>query len=268
MKTHLIIVDPQNDFCDPQRGSLYVTGAEKDMQALAGFIDRRGDLLDEIHVTLDSHHTLHIAHPIFWKNSQGQHPTPFTTITRADVEAVRWMTSNPSWMERGLAYVRALEKNNRYQLMIWPPHCRIGTRGHSIFPCVSDALLAWEERRFAKVNFLMKGSNIFTEHYSAVVADVPDDADPSTRLNTAFLDTVSKADRILLSGEALSHCVANTVTDIANHFGEENLRKLVLLRDTSSNVTGCEALGENFITEMSKRGMRVRTTGEERIKDK
>ena len=262
MKTHLVIIDPQNDFCDPERGSLYVKGAEKDMQALAAFIDRHGDRLDEIHVTLDSHHTLHIAHPIFWKDSQGQHPAPFTTITRTDVEAGRWATTNPNWMERGLAYVRALEKNNRYQLMIWPPHCRIGTWGHSIFPCVSDALLAWEERRLAKVNFLMKGGNLFTEHYSAVVADVPDDADPATRLNTSFLDTVSKADRILVSGEALSHCVANTVTDMGNHFGEAIAKKLVLLRGTSSNVTGCEALGENFIASMSKRGMRVMTTDE------
>jgi hypothetical protein len=108
----------------------------------------------------------------------------------------------------------------------------------------------------------VKGSNIFTEHYSAVVADVPDDTDPTTMLNTLFLDTVKTADRILLSGEALSHCLANTVTDIANNFGEENVKKFVLLRDTASNVTGCEALGENFLKDMAKRGMRVMATGE------
>ncbi len=118
MNTHLIIIDPQNDFCDPKRGSLYVKGADKDMQALADFINRRGDLLDEIHVTLDSHQTVHVAHPIFWKNSQGEHPAPFATITRAEVEAGRWTTTNPRWMARGLAYVQGLEKNNRYQLMI------------------------------------------------------------------------------------------------------------------------------------------------------
>jgi nicotinamidase-related amidase len=262
MNTHLIIIDPQNDFCDPKRGALYVKGAEKDMQALAEFIARRGELLDKIHVTLDSHHTIHIAHPIFWKNSQGQHPAPFTTITRADVETGRWTTTNPRWMARGLAYVQALEKNNRYQLMIWPPHCRIGTWGHSIFPVLSDALVAWEEKFFGSVNFLMKGSNLFTEHYSAVVADVPDDADKSTRLNTRFIDTVKPADRILVSGEALSHCVANTVTDIANHFSKENVKKFVLLRNTSSNVTGREALGEHFLKDMVKRGMRVMTTDE------
>lgn len=158
MKTHLIVIDPQNDFCDPKRGALYVKGADRDMQALAEFIARRGDLLDEIHVTLDSHQTIHVAHPIFWKNSQGEHPAPFTTLTRAEVEAGRWTTTNPRWMARGLGYVQALEKNHRYELMIWPPHCRIGTWGHSIFPCVSDALLAWEEKYFGKVNFLVKAA--------------------------------------------------------------------------------------------------------------
>lgn len=262
MNTHLIIIDPQNDFCDPERGSLYVKGAERDMQALAEFINRRGDLLDEIHVTVDSHQTVHVAHPIFWKNSQGQHPAPFTTITRQDVEAGRWMTSNPHWMARGLAYVQTLEKNNRYQLRIWPPHCRIGTWGHSIFPCVSDALLAWEEKFFGKVDFLVKGSNIFTEQYSAVVADAPDEADESTRQNTLFIDTVKNADRILFAGEALSHCLANTVTDLADNFGEENVKKFILLRNTASSVPGCEVLGESFLNNMVRRGMRVMTTDE------
>lgn len=262
MNTHLVIIDPQNDFCDPNRGALYVKGAERDMQALADFITRRGNLLSEILVTLDSHQSIHIAHPIFWQNPQGQHPPPFTTITLADVQTGQWTTTKPGWLDRGLAYVEALEKNQRYQLMIWPPHCRIGTWGHSLFPCVSDALLAWEEKFFGRVNFIVNGKNPFTEHYSAVVADVPDDADPSTRLNTRFLDTVKTADRMLFAGEALSHCVANTVTDIAENLGRENVTKFILLRNTTSNVTGCEALGENFLASMGKRGMRVATTGE------
>lgn len=37
-KIHLLIIDPQNDFCSPD-GSLYVHGAEQDMQRLADFID-------------------------------------------------------------------------------------------------------------------------------------------------------------------------------------------------------------------------------------
>ena len=164
MSTHLITIDPQNDFCDPARGSLYVKGAENDMAALAEFITRRGDILDEIHTTLDSHSVLHVAHPIFWKDSNGQHPAPFKVISRKDVESGKWTTANPRWMKRGLVYVTALERNKRYALVIWPPHCLIGSWGHGIYPAVSDALIAWEEKYFARVNFLVKGSNIFTEH--------------------------------------------------------------------------------------------------------
>jgi nicotinamidase-related amidase len=163
-------------------------------------------------------------------------------------------------MAYGLKYVETLEKNKRYALVIWPPHCRIGTAGTGIFPIVSESLTAWEEKYFAKVNFLVKGSNILTEHYSAVQADVPSDDDESTKLNSAFIDTVKQADRIFISGEALSHCVAFTIQDVADCFGEENIKKFILLRNTTSSVTGFEAQGEEFIKNMVKRGMKVMDT--------
>ena len=65
---------------------------------------------------------------------------------------------------------------------------------------------------------------------------------------------------IYTSGEALSHCLASTMRDVAEAFGEENVKKFVLLRNTTSSVGGCEALGETFIKEMTKRGMKVMDT--------
>ena len=112
------------------------------------------------------------------------------------------------------------------------------------------------------VDFVTKGSNYKTEHYSAVQADVPDIEDTSTMLNTRFIGMLEKADEILISGEALSHCVANTIRDIANNFGEENIKKFILLEDASSNVTGFENLGEEFVKEMVSRGMKKTTTEE------
>jgi nicotinamidase-related amidase len=118
------------------------------------------------------------------------------------------------------------------------------------------------------VDFVTKGSNYKTEHYSAVQADVPDPADPDTMLNQRLIETLQRADIILLSGEALSHCVANTVRDIANNFGEDNIKKMVLLRDATSpvpNPPGPGApdfvkMGEDFIKEMVGRGMKVSST--------
>ena len=48
MNLQLVIVDPQNDFCD-SKGTLYVAGGEKDMERVAKMIDRLGGKLDDIH---------------------------------------------------------------------------------------------------------------------------------------------------------------------------------------------------------------------------
>jgi hypothetical protein len=104
-RTELLIIDPQIDFCDPA-GALYVPGAEHDMGRLAAMVRRLEGELADIHVTLDSHHPIHIAHPIFWKDAKGEHPAPFTTIAAADVADGRWTTSQPGMYRRALEYVR------------------------------------------------------------------------------------------------------------------------------------------------------------------
>ena len=115
------------------------------------------------------------------------------------------------------------------------------------------------------VDIITKGSNPFTEHYSAVQADVPDPEDPSTSLDIgegSLINILENVDLVALTGQALSHCLANTVTDIADNFGEDNIKKLVLIRDCTSSVTGFEQLGEDFITNMTKRGMQISTSTE------
>ncbi len=105
---------------------------------------------------------------------------------------------------------------------------------------IASALTEWE-KTFAIANYVVKGSNMWTEQCSAVRADVPD---PSTLLNTDLIARLEKADVIACFGQALSHCVANTIRNIADNFAEENISKLVLVEDTSSSVSGFEALGE------------------------
>lgn len=261
-RVELLIIDPQVDFCDPKRGALYVPGAEDDMRRLAVMVRRLKDKLDDIHVTLDSHHFIHIALPIFWKDSHGNHPPVFTRIGRADVEEGRWTPTVPSMHRRALDYVRKLEQNGRYELTVWPPHCLIGSPGHTVYPELFAALTEWEEG-FAVVDYVTKGSNILTEHYSAVQADVPDPSDASTQINTRLIHTLENADIVAIAGEARTHCLANTVRDIANSFGDDRLvSKLVLLTDASSDIPGFEAHADAFMREMTGRGMRLSTTSE------
>lgn len=255
MNLQFLIIDPQNDFAHPQ-GNLFVPGADKDSERLAEMIRRHSAHIDDIHITLDTHHLVDIAHPVFWVNSKGEHPVPFTNISIDDVNNGKWHTTHPGCQERARAYVQSLADNGRYELTIWPPHCLIGSAGHNVVQPVADVVLEWEQK-FAMVDYVTKGSNMWTEHYSAVQADVPDPEDPSTQMNSGLISTLEQADLIILSGQALSHCVANTVRDIADNFGDENIRKLVLIEDTTSSVPGFEKLGEQFVADMTARGMQL-----------
>ena len=277
MKTHLFIVDPQVDFCDPN-GALPVGGADKDMVRLAAMIRRltKDRKLDDITVTLDSHRKVDISHPIWWKRvGDGARPNPFTILGAGPKDDIvtmvmdngtwvptseTWTTYMPSWFNRSLAYLKTLAANGRYPHCIWPEHCLIGTPGHNVHPALLPALLEWEDQ-FAAVNYVTKGSNIWTEHFSGVKAEVPDPADPSTQVNAELIASLEEADIIIVAGEALSHCVANTIRDVAACFSDPKyVQKLVLLTDASSNVGGFEFLGEAFMKDLTALGMQTSTT--------
>lgn len=257
MRLEFLIIDPQNDFSDTPGAALPVPGANADAERLAGLLDRLDGQVEQIHVTLDTHQFVDIAHPVFWRDDADERPAPFTQIAVEDVENGRWRAFDARCQQRALVYVRALRANGRYTLTVWPPHCLIGTWGHNVMPAVAGALRRWEEAGFKRVDYLSKGHNPWTEHYSAVQADVPDPADPTTQLNVGLIKTLENADLVALSGQALSHCVANTIRDIADYFGRESIRKLVLIEDTSSPVPGFEDLARQFLTDMRARGMKT-----------
>jgi hypothetical protein len=114
----LFIIDPQNDF--HPGGSLAIPTANEDSSRISKLIMEHGDQIDDIIVSLDSHQKLHIAHSLFWVNAAGEHPPPFTPIPLAAVENGEWKTSQPKWQDWGLAYVKQLEANKRFTLLIWP----------------------------------------------------------------------------------------------------------------------------------------------------
>ena len=58
----------------------------------------------------------------------------------------------------------------------------------------------------------------------------------------------------------MSHCVANTIRDIASNFSDDQIKRFVLLEDATSSVQGFEKMGEDFINEMVNRGMRLAKT--------
>lgn len=272
----LLIIDPQNDFCDlpaswrpvdPATGvavapALPVAGAHADMLHLADVIQRGADGLSSIAVTLDSHHRFDIAHPTFWKTGSGADVMPFTPITAAQVREGSFLPRDATALPRALAYLDELEQRGRYTLMVWPVHCEIGSWGHNVHPAVKAAYNQWEDRRLGVVRKITKGSNPWTEHYSAMQAEVPDQDDPDTQLNTALIAELDQADLLLIAGEASSHCVKATTEHIVANLPSRQVRKVVLITDCMSPVAGFEAQHQAFLGDMAGRGVALQTSAQ------
>lgn len=249
---HLLIIDPQNDFCDPN-GSLFVNGADADMRRAADFIRKHKYQITDITVTFDSHYVYDIAHPGFWKNSKGEHPKPVdTVITLDDLKNGTWMPTNPGEIGWCHEYLEKLEESGRYPHRIWPEHCLIGSWGHACHPELLDAIHEWERDRVAKFNAVTKGSNYRVEHFSAVRAEVEDPEDQEgTGLNIQYVETIRDPQgKLIVLGEALDFCVANTLRDTIKEFGPDFAQNIVILRDCTSSVLPPEVLENDFVAEM------------------
>lgn len=270
LKVHVIGIDVQNDFTNPN-GSLFVKGGDENAKRSAKMIERLADKLTDIHLTMDSHHKVDISHPMWWCDENGKAPPPITGVALDgdQFKFVNYATSAmtlartrvPSARERTLKYLKALTATGRYPHTIWPEHCLIGDEGHNLNPAIAAAVHLWEEKRFALSNVVTKGSNPWTEHFSAVKAEVPDPEDASTQINRPLIETLEQADMVVWVGEALSHCLANTFRDVVANFSDPSfIKKMWLCTDGSSSVPGFESYGDDFIAEMKTKGMNLTTT--------
>ena len=214
-----------------------------------------------ITVTLDSHQRFDIAHPGFWQTGAGAEVNPFTPITAAQVRTGEFAPRNPAALPHTLAYLDALEAQGRYTLMVWPVHCELGSWGHGIHADVLAACGDWQWQRQRAVRNVFKGTNPWTEHYSAIEAEVPDADDTSTALNTALLRSLGQADVLLIAGEASSHCVRSTTEHIVQHLPRLvpgwQASRIVLLTDGMSPVAGFEAQHQAFLDAMRAAGAQL-----------
>ncbi len=257
LQIHLITIDPQKDFLGYKNGTPYtetfkdgttytadlpVFGAVEDMDRLAAFTDKYGHKIADWHVTMDSHHELHLGHAQLWQDSAGKHPPKFTIISAADIKAGTWTPVYPSLRQQLLDYAVALEATpGHYRICIWSDigHCLIGTTGHTIYAPLRKSMQRWCLKQGATIDFVPKGSNWRREHYGALMAEVYDPEDPTTGLNTPFLENIAQSDITLISGEASSHCTLKTLDQMVQYFAKNNpdiLKKLKTVTDAMSPV--------------------------------
>lgn len=210
-------------------------------------------------------------------------PAPKTIITSDDIgrgNTGKWEPVDHSLLEYCQQYAKTLKlSRNHFDLCIWPEHCIVGTSGHSVQDDIYEATQHWQrdwqrERlmyasstqsippMFRTVNYIYKGNNNLTEMYSAIRAEVPVMADPSTQTNEELLAYLFQASKVVVCGQALSHCVNFTVRDIVDDWIErgKDTRRLVLLTDGMSSVGTFEKAGDKFLLDMRDKGVTLSTT--------
>jgi nicotinamidase-related amidase len=278
----VVLVDCQNTFCIPGYelfvGGRSGRGAVDDNRRLCEFLYRHLDVITEIAVTLDSHTALQIFHPVFWVDERGRHPDgAATVITAEDVERGRWRV-NPAvapsvangdvaWLERYvLHYVRALAAGH-YPLMVWPYHAMLGGVGHALVSAVEEAAFVHGIARQTATRFEMKGGNPLTEHYSVLSPEVlegPGGFHVAAR-NVAFIDHLLAFDAVIVAGQAKSHCVAWTISDLLREIRERDpalAGRIYLLDDGTSpvvvpGVADFTDHAERAFAEFAAAGMRI-----------
>ncbi|GHS95792.1 hypothetical protein AGMMS50276_12720 [Synergistales bacterium] len=227
----LVIVDPQNDFCD-KKGSLYVEGAEQDVARLSAYIKKEN--IGEIFISLDSHDACAVFHPVFWVNDAGEHPAPFTQITYDVFESREWKVASENNIPFLLRTFRAMSAKSVPYIMIWPEHCVVSTWGHQIAAPLQDALIQWRDKTGLSVRYVFKGENPYTEQFS--IFEGVDDSYPETSFNDTLASRLSRFGEVTFAGEALSHCVVESVLSYVQRLCVPQTVRL--LTDCTSPVGG------------------------------
>jgi nicotinamidase-related amidase len=254
-KTWLMLIDVQNTFCIPGF-ELYVSGrsglgAVEDNTRLCEFMYRNLGGITHVTATMDTHMTMQVFHAIFFVDKDGNHPAPYTDIHASELRARKW-TFNPALspqfdiapdygQETMIHYAEELEKRGKYALTIWPYHAMLGGIGHALVSSVEEAIFFHSVARLAQPDIVTKGDTPFTENYSVIGPEVL--TGPMGEMlgthDPRFIEKLQQFDRLIIAGQAKSHCVAWTVSDLLediNAVNPELAKKVYLLEDCSSPV--------------------------------
>ncbi len=254
-KIALVLIDVQNTFCIPGY-ELYVggrsgTGAVDDNMRLVEFIYRNLGTITQISLTLDTHQATQIFHPIFLVGENGEHPPPYTLVTAEDIQAGRWRFNEILAEDLGIDegygqsqlehYTAQLTQKGKFDLTIWPYHAMLGGIGHALVSSVEEAVFFHTIARYSRPDFEIKGTDPLTEHYSAIGPEVltgPQGESLGEKSNKMF-KKVQDHDAVLFAGQAKSHCVAWTISDLLDQIQRDNpqvVDRVYLLEDCTSPV--------------------------------
>ncbi len=251
----LLLVDVQNTFCIPDF-ELFVAGrsgrgAVDDNLRLCEFIYRNLGIITHISATMDTHLTQQIFQAIFFVDRDGKHPAPYTIIQAGELRSAKWRFNpalapgyqiTPEYgQEMMIHYAETLEKRGKYALTIWPYHGMLGGIGHALVSSVEEAIFFHSIGRLSQPQFEIKGNQPFSEHYSVIGPEVT--RGPRGEVlgehNPKFVESLQGVDALIIAGQAKSHCVAWTISDLLYDINKTDASlagKVYLLEDCTSPV--------------------------------
>ena len=251
-----LLIDVQNTFCIPDF-ELFVGGnsgkdAIEDNVRLCEFIYRNLGEITTIIPTMDTHTAMQIFHPVFWVNSAGEHPIPSATnINPSDIDKGNWKVNPAVSYSLGYDYeflekyayhnVKKLTDNGKYPLTVWSYHSMLGGIGHALVSSVEEAIFFHSIARNSQAQFEIKGNNPLTENYSVLSPEILKSFDdsPIAEKNHRLIKQLLDFDKVIIAGQAKSHCVAWTIDDLLTDIKKIDInlaKKVYLLEDCTSPV--------------------------------
>ncbi|MBN2737322.1 MAG: hypothetical protein JXR70_10100 [Spirochaetales bacterium] len=255
-----LLIDYQVDFTLPQ-GALYVPGAEKDLERAIEFILKNMNKITCFYPTLDTHQSFQIFYSQWWVDQEKKQPPAFTIITSEDIKQKKYQPIIEE--EWSIHYVKELEKSAQKSLCLWPEHTMMGTPGHSLVPALYEVLYYHSLVYTRQISFQLKGLWPNSEMYGVFAPEIPLEFIPDHGQNIELLEELSHFDRILVAGEAKSHCVLESVKQMAHYFSDrpDVLEKIILLEDTMSSVShpqiDFDAIANKEISELKRKGIKT-----------
>lgn len=243
-KTLLLVIDMQNDFMD--NGELGVPGAHGDVWNTVSFIYKHLRQISHIAISLDTHQPNQIFHPMWWVDKNGNHPAPFTTISESDVKKGIWKPVQQE--QETLHYLNRLEKIGKKQLCVWSYHCLEGTNGAALEGQLANMVQFHSVLQRTNTMFVNKGRNPLSEMYGIISPEVED----GFGVNSSLLEFIDTFDKIIVVGEAKSHCVLESIKQIVTHLPHKG-KDLIVLEDCMSSIPGFEKQTEKEFDLLEKK---------------
>ncbi len=270
----LTVIDQQKTFC-LNDGELSIAPASvSDTVNLCSFIYKNMRVLSDLILTLDTHYLFQIFHPLFWIDSDGNHPPGFTVVLPGDIGKRIFVNPEMAYILLGdqkylpwlqtyaLHYTEELTRSGKPPLVVWPVHARLGSPGHALVPALQVAVDFHDVARWSRSQYRIKGDLPLSEYYSPFGTEITRAHDGVIvgEESDKVVEDLLKYEVLVIAGEAESHCLRAAIYDILKKIQKQDPKlaeRIYILGDCTSSVPGFEQQGKDAIADFKKHGMHV-----------